>query len=225
MIEFRLRSPLICAECHTDSSRMEKYGISTQVLKTYVADFHGTTVTLFERISPDSETNKPVCFDCHGVHDIKDVDDPEKGIHVRENLLARCQQCHPEATTNFPNAWLSHYIPSKDTNRLVYYVNQFYLYFIPAVLGGMALLVVLDAGWRVRKRLIRKEPRPKRSDPAPGGRANSLVPPVAASSTTGVNPMAGNPERTSDGAGTQASEASDTAGQSGSGSIEEFPDE
>lgn len=153
---FRLRSPQICAECHTDSDLMAKYGLSTQVLQTYVADFHGTTVTLFEKQSPDAETNKPVCFDCHGVHDIRRVDDPQKGIQVKENLLSRCQICHPEATIGFSEAWLSHYIPSSERNPLVFYVNQFYKFFIPGVLGGMALLVALDASWRLRKRMTQR---------------------------------------------------------------------
>ncbi len=44
---FRLKSPQICARCHTDPSIMDKYGIPTQVLNTYVADFHGTTINIF----------------------------------------------------------------------------------------------------------------------------------------------------------------------------------
>ena len=156
--EFILKSPNICARCHTDSQIMDKYGISTQVLNTYVADFHGTTVTLFEKQSPDAETNKPVCFDCHGVHDIRRTDDPQKGLQVRENLLARCQQCHPGATTSFSAAWLSHYIPSQDKYPLVYFVNAFYQLFIPGVLGGMAIIVALDISWRVRTRLRRPRP-------------------------------------------------------------------
>lgn len=150
---FRLNSPLLCAGCHTDPALMQEYGISTAVLDTYVADFHGTTVTLFEKQSPDAETNKPVCFDCHGVHDIKRTDDPEKGLQVRENLLARCQVCHPSASSAFPDAWLSHYVPSPERHPLVYAVNTFYKFFIPTVLGGMGLLVALDAGWRARSRL------------------------------------------------------------------------
>lgn len=149
---FRLNSPIICSSCHTDPKRMAKYGISTDVLNTYVADFHGTTITLFEKMSPDAVSNKPVCYDCHGVHDIRPVEDPEKGLQVRENLLARCQECHPDATANFSDAWLSHYIPSPDRNSLVYFVNLFYKIFIPATLGGMALLVVLDASRKVRDR-------------------------------------------------------------------------
>jgi predicted CXXCH cytochrome family protein len=141
---FRLNSPELCAKCHTDPKRMAKYGISTQVLTTYVADFHGTTVNIFEKESPDMPTNKPVCFDCHGVHDIVRTDDPQKGLRVKENLLSRCKVCHPDATANFPTAWLSHYIPSAKQNSLVFYVGWFYKLLIPIVLGGMALLVAMD---------------------------------------------------------------------------------
>ena len=141
---FRLSSPQLCAKCHTNASIMNKYGISTQVLNTYVADFHGTTVTLFEKISPNQATNKPVCFDCHGVHDIKRVDDPVYGLAMKQNLLKACQRCHPNATANFPDAWMSHYIPSPSHDALVYYVNLFYKIFIPLVIGGMLVYVISD---------------------------------------------------------------------------------
>ena len=129
-----------------------KYGISTRVLDTYIADFHGTTVSLFQKQHPDQQTNKPVCFDCHGVHDIRAVDDPEKGLHVKQNMLAACKNCHPDATLNFPDSWLSHYAPSREKTPAVYYVDLFYKIFIPTVLGGMGTLVVLDAGRRVYDR-------------------------------------------------------------------------
>jgi len=149
---FRLDSPQLCAACHTDASIMDKYGISTQVLSTYVADFHGTTVTLFEQTSPDQPTNKPVCFDCHGIHDIRRVDDPVYGLEMKQNLLLRCQQCHPGATANFPGAWMSHYIPSPQHSPIVYYVNLFYKIFIPGVLGPMALFVLSDSVRRIVER-------------------------------------------------------------------------
>lgn len=164
---FRLKSPQLCAKCHTNEQLMGKYGISTAVLSTYVSDFHGTTVTLFEKQSPDAETNKPVCFDCHGVHNIARPDDPQRGLEVRENLLARCQICHPNATANFPGAWLSHYIPSPQHARLVWLVDTFYKIFIPSVLGGMGALVVLDARWRFGWRLWpRRKPSETEAEPA-----------------------------------------------------------
>jgi hypothetical protein len=164
---FRLNSPKMCAECHTDEKLMGKYGISTDVLSTYVADFHGTTVSVFEKQSPDAEVNKAVCYDCHGIHDIQRVDDPVSGIQIKENLLVRCKVCHPDATTNFPSAWLSHYIPSAQNNRLVYFVDLFYKIFIPAVLGGMGFLVLLDVGHTFYLKYQKRRKSLPPSPPAP----------------------------------------------------------
>jgi hypothetical protein len=156
---FRLKSPAeMCGKCHTDAKRMGKYNISTNVLSTYVADFHGTTTTLFEKQSPDQVTNKPVCFDCHGVHNIANVKDPKAGLEIKSNMLKTCQKCHPDATTeSFTASWLSHYEPSPTQYPVVYYVTLFYNIFVPAVLGFMGLLVVLDAARRIRTRVAGKE--------------------------------------------------------------------
>jgi len=158
---FRINSPELCAKCHTNPAIMDKYGIATEVLNTYVSDFHGTTVTLFEKQSPDTPTNKPVCYDCHGVHDISWVNDPNSGIQMQQNLLVRCQECHPDATSNFPGAWMSHYIPSAGNYALVYYVNLFYKFFIPLVLGFMLALVGLDVGHSVYVKSKRGKPNPQ----------------------------------------------------------------
>jgi hypothetical protein len=148
--QFRLNSPNLCGSCHADEALMSKYNISTDVFDTYVADFHGSTVTLFEKQSPDAPTNKAVCYDCHGVHDIRAMDDPESIAASKENLLVTCQKCHPDATTNFPDSWTSHYQPTFDQQPLVATVNLFYLIVIPATLGFMGFFVVIDAGRKFR---------------------------------------------------------------------------
>jgi predicted CXXCH cytochrome family protein len=143
--EFRLKSPQLCGSCHADEALMAKYGISTDVFNTYVADFHGTTVTLFEKQAPDAATNKAVCYDCHGVHAIRAVDDPEAAV-IKQNLLETCQRCHPDATANFPDSWTSHFPSTFEKQPLVATVNLFYLLFIPGTIGFMLLLVFTDAG-------------------------------------------------------------------------------
>lgn len=147
---FRIRSPQLCAECHANELLMNKYEISTNVFDSYVADFHGTTVTLFEHQDPNVETNKAVCYDCHGVHAITDPDDPEAGI--KANLLETCQQCHPDASENFPDSWTSHFEPSLEHNPIVFLVNSFYAIVIPLTVGGLGFLVVTDVYRRVRTR-------------------------------------------------------------------------
>lgn len=150
--KFRNDTPQLCAKCHANETLMQPYGLPTNILNTYVADFHGTTVTLFEQTSPNQPTNKPVCTDCHGVHNISKVDNPQTGIALKQNLLVKCQRCHPDATANFPNSWISHYVASPEKYSLVYYVNLFYKFLIPSVLGGMGVFVVTD----IIRRLIER---------------------------------------------------------------------
>jgi len=149
--EFRNSSVYMCANCHSDETIMSKYGLSTDVLETYVADFHGTTVTIFDKTEPGQITNKAVCYDCHGIHNILSVNDPNKGLSVKENMLGACQNCHPDATTNFPDSWLSHYRPDKEKFPIVFYVDLFYKILIPTVLGGMAIFVLADMYHRLRR--------------------------------------------------------------------------
>ncbi len=148
---FRNRSPEMCAGCHGDKELMEEYGISTHIFDTYLSDFHGTTVELFEQQDPNVPTNKAVCYDCHGVHDIAAVDDANSRV-IKENLLETCQQCHPDATSDFADAWVGHYEPTFDSQPLLYSVNLFYNILIPGVLAGFAALIGVDIYGRVRRR-------------------------------------------------------------------------
>ena len=145
--DFHLFSPQLCAECHADDELMAKYGISTNVFNSYVSDFHGTTV-IFEQQFEGQETDKPVCIDCHGVHNMKKVDDTESHV-IRENLITTCQRCHPEASSNFADSWLGHYEPDMERFPAVFLVELFYKIFIPAVVGFMVLFVFGDATRRL----------------------------------------------------------------------------
>jgi hypothetical protein len=146
---FRLFSPQTCAECHADRELMAKYDISTDVFETYVADFHGTTVTIFQNTAPDQPFNAPVCVDCHGVHNIMAMDD-DASPALKENLVMTCQRCHPSATTNFPDSWMSHYQPSLERTPLVFLANGFYMIGIPTIIGGLSVFVASDVRRRRR---------------------------------------------------------------------------
>ena len=152
--QYRLDSPLLCATCHADEELMGQYGLSHHVLETYVADFHGTTVELFED-NPDNPPRQAVCFDCHGVHDIKRIDDPVAGLAISENLDKTCQKCHEEATPNFPQAWLGHYEPSPDEFSLVYYTEWFFIILTTSVLMGLVSHISLDFMRLILKKLGR----------------------------------------------------------------------
>ena len=48
---------------------------------------------------------------------------------------------------------MSHYIPSPTHYPIVYYVNLFYKFFIPGVIGSMVIFVISDIVRRLIERL------------------------------------------------------------------------
>lgn len=143
---FRLQSVELCSSCHGNERLMQKYGISTNVVKSYLQDFHGRSVALIGRENKDIWVKEAVCTDCHGVHDIRKVEDPNSPV-IKANLVATCAKCHSDATANFPGAWLSHYEPSVNKTPLVFFTRWFYRILIPFILVGLSIHVLLDL-WR-----------------------------------------------------------------------------
>jgi cytochrome b subunit of formate dehydrogenase len=96
----------ICSDCHTthdvqnaslDTTRLlitKNCGdCHREELKSYMGTYHGQVNTL-----GFAYTAK--CFDCHGSHTIKRVDDPSSSVHPN-NRLETCQKCHLDATPGF----------------------------------------------------------------------------------------------------------------------------
>jgi len=147
--DYRNNIPEMCSNCHSNKSIMDKYGISTEVVKTYVDDFHGKKISLYTKKPNHSATfnkNIAVCTDCHGIHNIKSMRTLDINT-IKENLHKRCIQCHPDASQNFADAWLSHYIPSLTHFPLLFITIIIYKIFIPLLIAALALQILLHI-WR-----------------------------------------------------------------------------
>jgi predicted CXXCH cytochrome family protein len=143
-----IRTPEICGRCHGDEKLMKKYGLSTHVVDTYLADFHGMAASLQHGKTKESgERLAAVCSDCHGVHDIRKSNDPNSAV-MSANLGKTCAKCHPGAGATFPKAWLSHYQPTLEKAPMVWAVQLFYRVLIPFMIGGLVLQIALHL-WRV----------------------------------------------------------------------------
>lgn len=140
--KFRLASPDTCINCHGNEELMAQFGIPTSVATTYLSDFHGVTASLAKSSEVENRQLVVACIDCHGVHEIQSP----KLIGAKEmtdRVRAVCSSCHKGASTEFPAAWLSHYQPSLQHAPLVFIVGLVYRVFIPFVVGGLALQVLL----------------------------------------------------------------------------------
>jgi predicted CXXCH cytochrome family protein len=151
--DYRERIPGICSSCHADKAIVGKYGLSTDVIRTYLSDFHGVTLE-FYKMQKEMQKNgqykpaKPmaVCTDCHGTHNITSITGPDATV-LKANLVKTCRRCHEDATENFPDTWLSHYEPSWATAPLVFTVGLLYQILLPIMVAGLTLQVLLHL-WR-----------------------------------------------------------------------------
>jgi predicted CXXCH cytochrome family protein len=148
-LDYRERVPEMCSNCHANEAVVGKYGLSVSVVDSYLSDFHGVTLK-FYRLQKDA-LNKParpmaVCTDCHGIHNINSTVGPNATV-VKANLVKRCQKCHANASTNFPDSWISHYKPSPSRAPLVFFIMMAYKIFIPVLIAGLVLQILLHI-WR-----------------------------------------------------------------------------
>ena len=87
-----LRTADICGRCHTNAKLMSRYGLSTNVVQTYLTDFHGMAATLQKgKREKGQGALAPGCTDCHGVHNIVDPD-----TKPRVSQSQTCANCHKE---------------------------------------------------------------------------------------------------------------------------------
>jgi hypothetical protein len=148
-LEYHEMIPEMCSNCHANKKIVGKYGLSTDVVKTYLTDFHGVTLSLYRKQREAlSKPARPiaVCTDCHGIHDISSTTGTDAAV-VKANLVKRCQKCHTDVTNEFPDAWLSHYEPSLSRTPLVFIVNMGYKIFLPILMIGLFLQILLHI-WR-----------------------------------------------------------------------------
>ena len=82
---FKMASDARCGKCHQDR------------LDHYRETYHGKAMALGK---PNVASEVAACYDCHGHHDVLPAANPKSHLS-KANILATCQQCHPNATAKF----------------------------------------------------------------------------------------------------------------------------
>lgn len=145
--DYRDDIPFMCGNCHASKAIAGKYGLTTDVVKTYLSDFHGSAVSLYHEQGGGAHRPRKaiaVCTDCHGTHDIRSMSAMGPG-ETKRMLLGKCRQCHEGASADFPDAWLSHYTPSLSTAPMLFILDRAYAVVLPLILLGILLQVLLHA--------------------------------------------------------------------------------
>ena len=82
---FKMASDQRCGKCHAD--RLEHYRDT----------YHGKAMALGK---PNVASDVAACYDCHGHHDVLPHSNPKARLS-KENIVATCRQCHPNANASF----------------------------------------------------------------------------------------------------------------------------
>ncbi len=150
---FHLRVPELCGRCHADGKLVAKYGISPAVVTTYRQEFHGITLGFYKQ---KGGTRHPaVCTDCHGIHDIAGLDQPNSPSH-KAYLDRKCMACHPDAPAGFSASAIPHYQASLAIAPTVFAINLFYRLFIGIMVAGLLVQILLHI-WRIISRGNKEE--------------------------------------------------------------------
>jgi len=152
---FRLNSITDCSNCHGDDELMQKYNLSTNVVRSYLQDFHGKTTYLIGEQAKNLPVETANCSDCHGSHDIQKITDESHAL-IQENLSNACRKCHPSASDSFTSAWLSHNQPSATYAQVAFGAMWFYRLMIPFVLLGLVIHIVFDVYTRRKNKKIKE---------------------------------------------------------------------
>ena len=148
----------VCSDCHTTHSITKPHNGTSRVaitkncgnchqenLETYTETYHGKITRLGY-----GETAK--CYDCHGSHGIKRVDDEDSKVH-NGNRLKTCQACHTDATEGYVT-----FQPHGTTNDFERYPEMWLASkgMIGLLLGTFAFFWLHSALWFYREYQDRK---------------------------------------------------------------------
>lgn len=129
-----------CGKCHNNQDLMDSYGIVDKVYETYMRSFHGKSLAL----SSDelSKLDAATCTNCHGVHNIKSITDPNSPVAGMDNLAHTCEKCHPGAGIEFAKGFLGHKEASPSFVPVAHYVEKSFGVLTYSVIGLGAIIVI-----------------------------------------------------------------------------------
>ncbi len=170
----------VCSTCHTAHtiSRTDDTGFElgimntcgkchAEITKTYFETYHG-------KVSRLGYTKAAKCYDCHGSHDIANVNDPRSHLS-RANVVATCRKCHSSATRRFAGylTHATHHDPKKYPILFWAFWGMTGLLVGTFVVGGVHTMLWLPRAFQMRRELKQAEaeeeaallpkPKPKRT--------------------------------------------------------------
>jgi hypothetical protein len=156
----------VCSTCHSahSISRTDENGFQldimtkcgrchAQIAQTYFDTYHG-------KVSRLGYTKAAKCYDCHGAHDIQNVNDPRSHLS-RANVVQTCQKCHATATRRFAGylTHATHHDPEKYPILFWTFWGMTALLAGTFIVGGIHTALWFPRALQMRRELKQEEAR------------------------------------------------------------------
>ncbi len=156
----------VCSTCHTAHTikRTDDAGFELGIMNTCGKCHEEITKTYFEtyhgKVSRLGYTKAAKCYDCHGSHDIANVNDPRSHLS-RANVVQTCRKCHSSATRRFAGylTHATHHDPKKYPILFGAFWAMTGLLVSTFVMGGVHTLLWLPRAFQMRRELKEAEAR------------------------------------------------------------------
>ena len=135
--------PATCAGCHENQEIIRKYSLPSGRYSSYMGSFHGVAMKYGNLTSAN-------CTSCHEVHRILPATDPASSINPK-NLPRTCGRCHP-GMKEAVSIGKIHVEAKKESSRGMYFVRQFYTWFIGILMALFVAYIALDVYGRIRRK-------------------------------------------------------------------------
>ncbi|MCX5795538.1 MAG: multiheme c-type cytochrome [Elusimicrobia bacterium] len=157
-----------CNDCHTAHTirRTDQEGFRLDVMSRCGGCHAGVAKSYFEtyhgKVSQLGYAKTAKCHDCHGAHDIFNINDPRSHLS-RRNIVETCQKCHPGATRRFAG-YLTH-ATHHDPYKYPLIFGTFWA-MTALLVGTFGFFWLHTLLWLPRALQLRREHPPKPYDPA-----------------------------------------------------------
>jgi hypothetical protein len=140
--------PDTCSKCHARPEIMQKYGIPSDRIKSFIESLHGIAIGFGDRAAAN-------CTSCHGFHGIVPASDPRSPVNPA-NLAKTCGQsgCHPGMPAKIKNSKI-HFSSGQKSSGIAYYVQKILLWTV-FVLAVLTILWFVP-GFIRKLRLVKKK--------------------------------------------------------------------
>ena len=139
LLEKKDAKSAVCSDCHSTHNISSAKGdpmkleitrncgnCHEKARETYFKSYHG-------QVNKLGYTHTAKCYDCHGAHNIKNVDDPTATIHIN-NRLKTCNTCHKNAKEGFLSFHAHGDVSNYKKYPDMFILNEFMKYLIYGVM-------------------------------------------------------------------------------------------